>query len=490
MAADKHLNDPGLPIKLGPCSNGEYPPQLPSEVVREAMRRARIMCDENARRRGMDRRTFLLSSMGAATTLFALAACSSDSKSSSGNGQPGGTFEIDEEATVDPDAALETLGSDQPVIDVQTHLLEYPNDYEGFHLGEIWEGAKDCGDLSLDECFSEERWQEEVFLRSDTTLAILSALPVLPGDAEPLSAEVMDQARENLIQLCGEGRVMVQGHAWVNVGELPAALDAMEAELENYPISAWKTYTHVGGGFMLDDSAGLPVGEAYLAKVEEIGPPIVCVHKGFGNVGDAPFADPVDIGPAATNHPDLTFCIYHSGYEIGVSEGPYDPNAPNGGVDRLVKTLEDHGIEPGSNVYAELGSTWRFAMGDPDQAAHILGKLLLAVGEDRILWGTDSIWYGSPQDQIQALRSFSISEELQEEHGYPELTDEIKHKILWRNAALLHDIEVSRLPCRTAEESEEARLSSPLGNRTYGPRTPRAAHRLFRSEHPWAFWRT
>lgn len=28
----------------------------------------------------------------------------------------------------------------------------------------------------------------------------------------------------------------------------------------------------------------------------------------------------------------------------------------------------------------------------PLEAAHVLGKLLLAVGEDRILWGTDSVW--------------------------------------------------------------------------------------------------
>ena len=61
------------------------------------------------------------------------------------------------------------------------------------------------------------------------------------------------------------------------------------------------------------------------------------------------------------------------------------------------------------NVYAELGSTWRFVMRDPDQAAHLLGKLLKTFGEDRVLWGTDSIWYGSPQDQIQAFRAFQIS---------------------------------------------------------------------------------
>jgi len=39
-----------------------------------------------------------------------------------------------------------------------------------------------------------------------------------------------------------------------------------------------------------------------------------------------------------------------------------------------------------------------------------------------VLWGTDSIWYGSPQDQIQAFRAFEITPEFQERFGYPALT--------------------------------------------------------------------
>ena len=78
---------------------------------------------------------------------------------------------------------------------------------------------------------------------------------------------------------------------------------------------------------------------------------------------------------------------------------------------RLIKSLEDHEIGPNSNVYAELGSTWRNLMTRPDQAAHTLGKLLKHVGQERVLWGTDSIWYGTPQDQIAAFRTFEISAE-------------------------------------------------------------------------------
>ena len=52
-----------------------------------------------------------------------------------------------------------------------------------------------------------------------------------------------------------------------------------------------------------------------------------------------------------------------------------------------------------------------------------------------MLWGTDSIWYGSPQDQIQAFRTFQISAELRERHGYPEITPALRAKIFGLNAA-------------------------------------------------------
>jgi len=74
-------------------------------------------------------------------------------------------------------------------------------------------------------------------------------------------------------------------------------------------------------------------------------------------------------------------------------------------------------------------------MSDPTQAAHVLGKLLKYVGEDRVLWGTDSIWYGSPQDQIQAFRAFQIAEPYRERYGYPELTPALRAQVFGLNAA-------------------------------------------------------
>jgi len=69
------------------------------------------------------------------------------------------------------------------------------------------------------------------------------------------------------------------------------------------------------------------------------------------------------------------------------------------------------------------------------------------VGEDRVLWGTDGIWYGSPQPQIMAFRAFQISAELQERFGYPALTDAIKAKVFGHNAAQLFGVDPAALTC-------------------------------------------
>jgi hypothetical protein len=130
-------------------------------------------------------------------------------------------------------------------------------------------------------------------------------------------------------------------------------------------------------------------------------------------------------------------------------------------------------------VYAELGTTWWSVMRTPDQAAHVLGKLLKYVGEDNVLWGTDALFYGAPQDQIQAFRSFEITPEYQERFGYPALTDEIKRKVLGLNALRLHDVDPITANCQfTREELEGIRLTLPTGHETFGPRTGREVRAL------------
>jgi predicted TIM-barrel fold metal-dependent hydrolase len=199
------------------------------------------------------------------------------------------------------------------------------------------------------------------------------------------------------------------------------------------------------GWYLDDEEVGLP----FLERVQACGPRVIAVHKGiYGLVpGAGPRASsPRDIGPAAKLFPEVTFLVYHSGYEPDFEgeEGPWEEAARDRGVNRLVASLADAGIPPGANVYAELGSTWFMMMRKPREAAHVLGKLLVAVGPDRILWGTDCVWYGSPQALIDAFRAFVIPERMQDEFGYPPLTAEVKERILSTNAAEPYGIDLDK----------------------------------------------
>ncbi len=479
----EHDDETRLPIKFGPVSNGEFAPRPPSPLVREAIRRTHRTATENARRLGISRRRFLSTLSGAAVAFVALNACSSEQKGSAGGGSPGGSFDVSSESTLDSDAAIEDLMGEEFIMDVQTHFIDAdlatPLGADGRFFGDLFpqascERGQEIGDGRI--CFSIESFLEEMFIRSDTSLAVLSALPI-PGDSSPMSWEAMDRARKIVTSLCPEERVLMHGGAFPHVGSLDIALEAMTTAVNEHDIAAWKIYTMVPveGAFYFDDhDPDRPrIGQMFIDHVREIGPPIICTHKGFKDIVSSNFelSSPVDIGPAAARNPDITFVVYHSGFEPTHVEGPWDPDPaePHGGIDRLIASVLGAGIEPNSNVYAELGGTWWFSMQDPEMGAHVLGKLLKYIGEDRVLWGTDSIWFGTPQDQIQALRTFRISEEFQERYGYPALTDEIKAKIFGISSARLYGVDVEGVSCDfTRAQLQTARQELALP-RAYGP---------------------
>jgi hypothetical protein len=160
--------------------------------------------------------------------------------------------------------------------------------------------------------------------------------------------------------------------------------------------------------------------------------------------------------------------------------------------------MEDHGVGPNSNVWAELGSTWRGVMSDPTQAAHVIGKLLKYVGEDRVIWGTDCIWYGSPQPQIAAFRAFQIDEALAQEHGYPMLTPEVKAKIFGLNAANLYGIDADARRCAIqADQVEQYRNTyrdmQPVNERRWTANAPISRRDMLRhfaaNGGAWSPWR-
>ena len=179
---------------------------------------------------------------------------------------------------------------------------------------------------------------------------------------------------------------------------------------------------------------------------------VFVAHKGLPLVDfDATHNGPEDVVAVSRLFPDMQFLIFHANWQPSHHEGPYDPAVPIG-VDRLLAALDAHHVPPGSNVWVDIASVWRSLLRHPDQAAHLLGKLLGRVGPQRVLWGTDSVWYGPPQSQIMAFRAFEISTELQDRYDYPALTDAVKRDVLGLNAARLFGIDPDATRCALATD--------------------------------------
>jgi hypothetical protein len=492
MGRDGHA---GLPIKWGPCSNGEFVPPPLSPLLQEVQRRSLETADVHARKLGLSRRQFLSTLSGAAVCLATLTACANEEKKAATGTSTttGGIFSVPSTATIDTAEAAEYLAGDEFIMDVQTHFVDYDPSValgasQTFFGQQFPFASCEAGQEASDGrvCFGMESYLDEMFLKSDTSLAVLSALPI-PGDRNPLSSDIMEETRQVALGLCQEERVLMHGGAFPHIGSLDAALDAMTAAREQYDIAAWKIYTMLPQetAFYFDDhDPDKPqIGQAFIDHVREIGPKIICTHKGLKDIvySDEILSSPIDIGPAAARNEDITFVVYHSGFEIGHEEGEYSDDVAGQGTNRLIKSLLDAGVEPNSNVYAELGGTWWLVMRDPEKAAHVLGKLLKYVGEDRVVWGTDSIWFGTPQDQIQALRTFEISEEFQERYGYPALTDELKAKIFGLTSAALYGVDPAKVTCAfSRDELQGAREELALPPRSYGPETMREFAQVLR----------
>jgi hypothetical protein len=484
----KHRIDPDgtrLPVKLDPTSNGEFVPIPLSEVNRAANRLAQEQAGANARRRGVGRRDFLLSACGVASTLLAFNAANAAA------GKRGGWFDVDAEAALDPQLAAAQVEGDEFIFDVQGHFVD-PN---GAWLQKVQAGAEpftwapkascalaaEPGERSYLRCLGPEEFVKDVFLDSDTDMMVLSFVPSR-RDAEPLTIAAADATRRIIDRMEGTHRLLLHGR--VNPNQ-PGDVEAMDELKERWRVSAWKTYTQWGPdgkGFFLSDEVGL----RFIERARALGVKVICVHKGlpFGRQSYE-HSQCSDVGVVAKRFPDVSFLIYHSGFVAGNAERAYDARAARDGVDTLIRSLVDNGVPPNSNVYAELGSTWRFVMRDPDSAAHLLGKLLTYVGEDNVLWGTDSIWYGSPQDQIQAFRTFQISAQLRERHAYPEITPRLRAKVFGLNATRPYGIsaeEVRKYARRDAVAHERlAYRQRPEPHfRTYGPKTRREFMNLLR----------
>ena len=465
-----------LPIKLDSTSNGEFAPVPLTETHRHANHLAREWAADLSRKLGQTRRTFLTSLTGAASTLLAFNAAHA------GAGRNGGFFEIADEAKTDAHAAAEQLGKREFIFDVQGHFVNptgawtkrLPPDARPLQFPSTsCDLSKLPGERSYLNCIGPDQFVKDVFLDSDTDLMVLSFVPSTRED-EPLTIEEASATRDIVEKLEGSQRLMLHGR--VNPNQ-PGDVEDME-RLKEFGVVAYKTYTQWGpsgtGFWMTDD-----VGVAFVEKARKLGVRNICIHKGL-DFGPRSYEHSTcrDIGPIAKQFPDMNFLIYHSGFVSSKPEGPYDP-ARTDGIDALITSVQKAGVKPNSNVYAELGSTWRFiSMRDPDSAAHAMGKLFKHIGEDNVLWGTDSIWYGSPQDQIQAFRTFQISDALRDKHGYPLITPKLRAKVFGLNATRPYKIAAQELQRFVAKDKvagarlEYAERPNP-SYATYGPRTRR-----------------
>ena len=466
-----------LPIKLDTTSNGEFLPVRLGAANVEANRLAHNAATCNAKRLGVSRRGFLVSACGAASTLIAFNAANAAA------GRTGGYFDVPAEAALDRELAAASTGSrGEFIFDVQGHFV----DPSGAWLESAppdafkWSPKAACGLAATPgprshlACLGPDEFVKDVFLDSDTDMMVLSFVPAR-RDAEPLTMQAADAVRGIVDRLQGTHRLMIHGR--VNPNQ-PGDVEDMDELRERWGVCAWKTYTQWGPdgrGFFLSDE----IGTRFIEKARALDVKVICVHKGlpFGKQSYE-HSQCSDIGVVAKRFPDVSFLVYHSGFVTGVTEHAYDRQVKRDGIDTLIRSLAENGVAPNSNVYAELGSTWRFLMRDPTQAAHALGKLIRACGENNVLWGTDSIWYGSPQDQIQAFRSFQIAPQLRARYGYPQMTPALRAKIFGLNAARVYNVSAGEVKRYTSADSVALDRATYLEHPephylTHGPKTRR-----------------
>jgi uncharacterized protein len=486
-----------LPLPPGPVGNGEFVPGRASGTDHRTLEVIHDEIDAAAGSAGMDRRRFLLSAGGVAASLAAFTSCSSQHRPSSRavaastTGAPGGTFVTP--PPTDVAACQEALsGAGEFIFDVHTHhvMPQGPWRTNAPATVGLVEGMLPAGCTEADplDCVDRAAYLHDLFFSSDTTVAMLSDVPNSgPGDAPIPFADALG-TQQATAGLAGPGaqRLLVQNIIAPNVGALQARLDDMTAAASTGRVAAFKVYTAwspTGQGWSLEDPAiGLPV----LQHAHDLGVKVFVAHKGLPLVNFDPAHNlPDDIVAVSKVFPDMQFVVFHAAWIPTRREGPRNLEDPTG-IDGLLAALDRHGVPPDANVWVDLATVWRQVLTDPEQAAHVLGKLLSRVGVHRVLWGTDAIWYGSPQPQIMALRAFQLSEAYQERYGYPAVDDEVKRRIFGLNAAGLFGIDPTAVRCAlTSDPSRRPSPPSASSRRTAPFRRPGPPGGPPRDGRPW-----
>lgn len=434
------------PIPTQVVSNGEYTPIPQTRQQKQVVAQINHLSDQLGKKHGLSRRKFLKTGSGMAVAFLAM------------NNVYGQYFKMEPEETTDLAAAKlrAQVFANQFVFDDQLHFVSDEFENTGIlnlreFAAEMWNpGIKDkIGDFAYVQF---ENFVKEVYFDSDTTIGLLSGAPSDKIKDWFLSNEELAKARKIVNEAAGTKRLYC--HFVITPGQT-GWLESIEQAIEELHPDSWKGYT-IGDPMSLseypwrmdDESLVYPAYQ----KMEKAGIRNVCIHKGLlpNNYeelmpGIWKYATVDDVGQAAKDFPNLNFIIYHSGLQPFLQPEEelvkFEQSGRINWVSDLAEIRQQYGV---SNVYAELGSTFASScVTHPRFAAAILGILIKGLGHDHVIWGTDSVWYGSPQWQLEAFRRIEIPEDMQEKFGFNPLgegTGKIKSAILGYNTAKLYEL--------------------------------------------------
>jgi len=264
------------------------------------------------------------------------------------------------------------------------------------------------------------------------------------------------RTREAVNRQAGSRRMLA--HFSITPGQ-PGWLDKVDEAIERYQPDSWKGYTvgdnthkELDGHPWRADDAKLMY--PFYERIAKTGIRNVCIHKGLFAPGTEarfphlrPYADVSDIGQAAKDWPQLNFLVYHAGYRwVGgnPSDGmtEFDRTGRSSWTSDLAEIPERFGIR---NVYADVGQLFAWtSVAEPRLSAALMGMLIKGLGADRVVWGTDAVWTGAPQWQIEGLRRLEIPDDMQRNHGFQALgpaDGPVKTAIFSGNSARLYGLE-------------------------------------------------
>src|ERR1700719_1057362 len=414
------------PVPTQIVSNGEVNPLPPTEPQRRVEERVKEIADAIAPRLGLDRRQFLRTGCGMAAAFLAI------------NDVFGPLFVIDRAEAAEPAAAAERTNAlaGQFIFDDQVHFVR--DDYQGERIlrlakfaSEHWnpDMLKDAG-LTLAR-YKFDNFVKEIFLDSDTKIGLLSGAPFDDPALWFLTNDQIARARKMVNAVAGSRRLLA--HSLVTPGQ-PGWMEEVDRCIPEVKPDSWKGYT-IGDPLQpqttkypwrLDDEK---LVYPFYERAVKAGITTVCIHKGLlpkdyetAIPGGAwKYANVDDLPKAAKDWPQTNFVIYHSALRAFLEEpdselAEFEKSGYIRWVSDLAAITEKSGV---SNVYADVGTSFAIsAVSNPRFCAAMMGTLIKGLGHDHVFWGTDSVWYGSPQWQIEAFRRLEIPEDMQKKHGF------------------------------------------------------------------------